>query len=205
MSAIRRGMPGLLALAVVIGVVAGPVSPAQAHEQIAGSTPAVGERLESAPAEIVLDFSGEVLTVGALVLVVDASGRDWAGGQPVYDGAAVRLPVEPGMPDAGYEVRWRVVSGDGHPISGLIPFTVGAGEEYTSLAPGDTPAAPPTVPDASDPEVGSGLLRIGLIGLGGAALAVAFFVTLEIIMRRRRAAAAAASEGAPHPLEGPTP
>lgn len=55
------------------------------------------------------------------------------------------------LPAAGYVVEWRVVSSDGHPISGTIPFTVDGGAPITSddvageALPGDDGALLPVV------------------------------------------------------------
>jgi hypothetical protein len=40
------------------------------------------ERLDAAPSEVSLTFSADVLTIGAAVVIADASGRDWAAGAP---------------------------------------------------------------------------------------------------------------------------
>ncbi|WP_234714487.1 copper resistance CopC family protein, partial [Mycobacterium tuberculosis] len=91
------------------------------------SSPADGERLEAPPTSVTMTFSGELLvldesTAGAVVLVVDTAGKDWATGEVDVRGRTVTAALPPGMPEGGYQVRWQVVSEDGHPIAGLIPF-----------------------------------------------------------------------------------
>ncbi len=187
MSMSRRAAAAVLGAGALIGLIVVPASPAIAHDQLLSSTPAVAERLAVAPTEVVLQFSDDVLTVGALLLVVDAQGKDWAAADAVYDGPAVRASIDGDLPEAGYEIRWRAVSSDGHPVSGLIPFTVGDGEPYSSIAPDGSTATDEgsQTPQSADAGTGDGLLRIGLIGLGGAVLALGLFATFEIIMRRR--------------------
>ena len=109
---------------------------ASAHDSLISSSPEEGQRLEAAPAEDSLRFTADVLPIGAAVIVSDAADRDWVSGEVVLVGDTVTAPLEACMPDAGYELRWRVVSSDGHPISGLIPFTVGDGELIVRPADG---------------------------------------------------------------------
>jgi copper resistance protein C len=120
------------------------------------------------------------------VIVVDASGRDWADGAPVLAGDAVTVPLEPGMPDAGYEVRWRVVSSDGHPIAGLIPFTIGDAAPLERTA-AEAPSSEDTGAQSTDQiaQESSDATRVLLIGGAGAAVAVAVFATLSLLRRRR--------------------
>src|SRR5690606_30308963 len=121
----------LLAGAVVaVAAVAVPAAPAFAHDSIVGSDPAPGDRLESPPEAVSLQFSGDLLQLGdasTIVIVADAQGHDWVESPPVVDGSTLTATLSDGMPAAGYEIRWQVVSQDGHPISGVVPFTVAGG------------------------------------------------------------------------------
>lgn len=174
-------------LLAAVAVLAMP-SAASAHDELLASTPAAGEKLEAAPTSITLTFSANVLDVGAAIVVADEHGRDWTAGESTIEEGSVTVPVEAGMPEAGYEVRWRVVSSDGHPISGLIPFTVGDGRpiERTAQAPADAGAAATDegqTAAAAPPD--SGVVRILLIGVGGAVVAVALFAVIRFLRRRR--------------------
>jgi methionine-rich copper-binding protein CopC len=124
-----------------VGVL-GFASPAAAHDELVASTPSIGEQLASAPSEVSLTFSADVLTIGAAVIIADGAGRDWVADEPVVTDGVVTVGLQSGMPDAGYEIRWRVVSEDGHPISGLVPFTVGMRRRWNGHPP--PPARPPT-------------------------------------------------------------
>ena len=48
-------------------------------------------------------------------------------GRPAPDLALARPAASPGLPRGAYSVRWRVVSNDGHLVSGVLAFAVGAG------------------------------------------------------------------------------
>lgn len=197
MSVLRRIGAGLALAAIAV---LATTAPASAHDQLVSSTPANGESLATAPAEIVMTFSGELIvldesTAGALVMVVDASGRDWATGEPDVQWDTVTVQLDAGMPSAGYQVRWQVVSADGHPISGVIPFTIGDAAPMTASGNGAELAddASATSEDQIADESNSPL-RVLLIGAGGAAIAAAIFA-LYRFSRRRKATVATPQSG----------
>jgi hypothetical protein len=149
-----------------------------------------------------MTFSGELLvldesTAGAVVLVVDAEGEDWATGEVEVRGRNVTAALLPDMPDGGYQVRWQVVSEDGHPIAGVIPFAIGDAVPLASTGNPESSASAPggssTASDQNADETG-GPIRVLLVGGAGAALAVAAFALL-LILRRRRAAAVPPESG----------
>lgn len=174
--------------AVVAGMVVAAVAvlatgvPASAHDQLLSSSPAAGERLASAPEEISLSFSADVLDIGAEVVVADAAGVDWVGADPLLSAGVVTVPLRGELPAAGYEVRWRVVSSDGHPISGVVPFTVGDG------APLERVAAVPTTDTAADAVAGdsAAIPRVVTVAAVGAGIALVIF-TVFFLFRRRAA------------------
>jgi methionine-rich copper-binding protein CopC len=186
-------------MAVAVVAVFATAVPASAHDSLVHSTPGADEQLAVAPESVVLTYSGDLLvlgdsTEGAVVLVIDADGRDWATGEVVVSGNTVTAAVEPGMPDAGYQVRWQVVSEDGHPISGVVPFTIGDGQPLAATqAPTDDGASAYT-PDVSDQTADDtdGGLRVLLVGGAGAAVAAAAFVLYRILRRPKTAPAASA-------------
>ena len=192
MSPVRRIAAGLAVAAVVTFAIA---APAAAHDQLVSSSPSADEQLESPPESITMTFSGDLLVLdesltGAVVLVVDASGRDWVSGDVTVAGRTVTAPLAPGMPIAGYQVRWQVVSEDGHPIAGVVPFTVGDAAPMETVTTGATTETPAASPEQTDQNAdSSGLVRTLLIGAGGAALAVLALVLLRFLRRPRTAAA----------------
>ncbi|MCV0333737.1 copper resistance CopC family protein [Microbacterium sp.] len=193
MSPVRRIAAGLALATVATLAIA---TPASAHDQLITSSPAADEQLAVAPESITMNFSGELLVLdesltGAVVLVVDASGKDWVSGDVTVAGRTVTAPLEPGMPTAGYQVRWQVVSEDGHPIAGVVPFTVGDAEPMAAPASGgaaETPAASAEQPDQNAAD-SSGIVRVLLIGAGGAAAAILVLVLIRFLRRPRTAAA----------------
>ncbi|GGR17942.1 copper resistance protein CopC [Agromyces mediolanus] len=174
--------------------------PAAAHDELLGSTPATGEALAAAPSDVSLRFSDEVLPLGAAIVVSDADGADWTASAVSLEGDTVRAELRGGMPDGRYEVRWRVVSSDGHPITGLIPFTVGdapAASEPAGAPPADPDAAAPapTTPapdesaEASAPDPGlDPTIRTLLLAAGGASAALLIWLAVHLARRKRAGA-----------------
>ncbi|MFC4137814.1 MULTISPECIES: copper resistance CopC family protein [unclassified Microbacterium] len=190
MSPIRTFAAGVAAAALVILATAVPAS---AHDELISSDPAADARLDVPPKEVTMVFSGELLVLddsdaGARAAVVDAAGKDWIDGDIVVNGDTVTIPLDPAMPEAGYQVRWQVVSEDGHPIAGVIPFTIGDAKPMTTDSPASASPSPAAV-DAQDEGAAAGPPRALFIGLGGAVIAAAAYVLYLVIRRKKKAAA----------------
>jgi copper transport protein len=100
---------------------------ARAHASLRAVLPPNGAALETAPAEILLQFSEPVAPL-AVTLERGEGGRLEVALETLGDGSSLRLrPAEPLTPGA-YLVRWRVVSVDGHPVGGRSAFAVDVGE-----------------------------------------------------------------------------
>lgn len=145
---------GLAALIVCV-----PATPANAHDVLLESSIVEGSELDVAPSEWTLRFNNEVLNVGSEAALVGPDGATITLGQPAFDRDRVTFTV-PALAKGDYTANWRVVSSDGHPISGSIPFTVTVGESSATSAATTAGSTPPdasstattagsTAPDAS--------------------------------------------------------
>ncbi|CAN5223175.1 hypothetical protein BH20ACT5_BH20ACT5_21400 [soil metagenome] len=142
----RAVAPIVLALLAAQGLVA---PPAAAHNALASTTPADGAELPTVPAEVTLTFDGPVSPDFAQVVVTGPDGAGWQAGAPRVSGATVTQPLaEPALAGT-YEVGWRVVSSDGHPISGTFSFDVAAAPITTTAPQSTVPTAAPA--ETSDP------------------------------------------------------
>lgn len=214
-----RSRPLVAGLAVAVVALCATAVPASAHDKLISSDPASDQRLIEAPAEVSLTFSADVLDMGAAVVVSDAAGTEWVSAAPTVDGPTVTAVLDAGMPDAGYEIRWRVVSSDGHPITGVVPFTVGDGEPLEGVVGGVEPGA--VEPGAAETGGASvpgtdarsstrtqiaqedeGPWRVVLVGASGAAVAVALLVLVQFL--RRRSDAGGTDEGGDEPASSET-
>ncbi|HMC68233.1 MAG TPA: copper resistance protein CopC, partial [Mycobacteriales bacterium] len=90
--------------------------------------PAAGAQLPSAPAAATVVFNEQVQARADALQLHDGSGHrvDNGGLQRVNGGRGLKLPL-PKLTDGGYVLTWRVVSADGHPVSGGITFRIGNG------------------------------------------------------------------------------
>jgi methionine-rich copper-binding protein CopC len=162
-----RPTAAVLTLLVVgaLSVVAAPL--ASAHDSIVSSVPADKAALTTAPTVVTLTFTDEVNPLGTAVIVTDATGARVDSGTPSIDGIAVTQALDPLTASGRYTVAYRVVSADGHPITGKLSFTVTlptptptpstpAASATPSLSAGDalTQSAPPT--GSTDSAAGAG-------------------------------------------------
>ncbi|WP_214416367.1 copper resistance CopC family protein [Sphaerisporangium fuscum] len=121
------------ALAFIIAAVLGTAfaAPALAHTSLKSSDPAKGATVESLDS-VTLTFTESVGF--PVVLVRDAAGKDHGDGKAKADGPKVTRKIAGTLPSGKYTIAWRVVSDDGHPVQGEIPFTVKAAAESAPVA-----------------------------------------------------------------------
>ncbi|HVE97869.1 MAG TPA: copper resistance protein CopC [Mycobacteriales bacterium] len=111
-------------------------SPASAHASLLETRPADGVVLSTAPTEIVLRFSEAVGTSLGTVKVLSPTG-DRVDTRTITTRAAdheVVAPLRSDLAPGTYLLLWRVVSEDGHPVSGSSIFSVGT---TSAVAEGD--------------------------------------------------------------------
>src|SRR5881409_3498005 len=101
--------------------------PAEAHAALESSSPAAGDHVAELPRTVTLTFDEDVFTP-AFVTVTGPDGTNYASGKPTVDGAKVSQAVSPASASGAFTTAYRVVSDDGHPVTGTIRFTVGAGK-----------------------------------------------------------------------------
>lgn len=147
----QRARAGVLLRAVVamlLGgflVLAGAQS-ASAHAELLSTTPQDGAALEQAPAEAVLTFNEPVQLIEGSVRLFPGDADPLVLDARVVD-AAIAAPFPDDLADGRYALSYRVVSADGHPISGAITFTIGdatgsaLAPAVDTQTPGDTQRA----------------------------------------------------------------
>ncbi len=163
------------------------ISPAaSAHDSLVDANPADGEVVTVPISDVSLRFSGVLLGVdhgGNITVVTGPDGAYHETDCAAVDGTTLTLPVALGEPGT-YQVDWRVVSSDGHPISGRYQFTyqppagtsAAAGSEASPCA--GVNAAPE--PAAADPGAANGLVW----GVGIGAIAILLIAgTVLLILR----------------------
>lgn len=88
------------------------------------SDPADGARLTAAPGSVTLVFDQSVRQGFAQISVNGPGGAAFADGTTAVSGAKATVKVKP-LPAAGdYVIGYRILSSDGHPVSGKVTFTL---------------------------------------------------------------------------------
>ncbi|MFC4854850.1 copper resistance CopC family protein [Actinophytocola glycyrrhizae] len=115
------------------------VPAASAHNSLTGSNPADKAVLDTGPAEVVLTFDQPVQEGEGLntIAVTGPDGEQWQGGGATVDSNVVSAPVRELGPSGVYTIGYRIVSADGHPVSGELTFTVDTAGNGTPAAEGD--------------------------------------------------------------------
>ena len=101
--------------------------PATSHEQLVNQEPKSGQVLEAGIAEVRLSFSDDLISLdnsaGSEIVILDENQNPVNNGCAVIDARTAIARADIDTPGT-YQVGWRVVSGDGHPISGNFSFVV---------------------------------------------------------------------------------
>ncbi|WP_214108681.1 copper resistance CopC family protein [Acrocarpospora catenulata] len=125
---------------------------AYAHDRLKSSNPAKDEKVSSLET-IELEYTSKIRFPVVALLQDD---QKLPLGKPKLDGDTVRVEVTEPLSAGKYVIAWRVVSIDGHPIEGEIPFTV-----KESPTPSPSPSPSPSLEEASPSPSGPGTAGAG--------------------------------------------
>jgi copper transport protein len=151
-----------------------PAAPASAHAALVSTTPEQGSVIGSSPTKVSLTFNEPVRVIPGKTQVIAPDGKRINSGDPVATGGTLSLDVRVADHPLGtYLVSYRIISADGHPLSGGFMFSVGA--------PSQT--APSALAD--DPSVGVLLAAAKYAGYAGLTLAVGPLLFLAVLWPRR--------------------
>lgn len=143
-----RLVGAVLGLTAMLAALVVTASPASAHASLESSSPTDGSTLTATPPEIMLRFN-EPIKDGLNEVTVTSGSTDVADGEVQVEGEAVYQPVKHTMEPGEYEVKYKVVSADGHPVSGTLTFTYdppegdtgASGEASESSSASESPAS----------------------------------------------------------------
>lgn len=122
---------GAWAAAVALAAVSAfglAVPQAQAHAALVDSSPADGDTVEAPLSEVELVFNEPVQSDFAQITVIDQNDTPYEDGDPSITGDTATQRVAD-LPNGTYTISYRIVSADGHPVTGSIKFTVTGGSE----------------------------------------------------------------------------
>jgi hypothetical protein len=110
--------------------------------------------LDVAPQEVVLTFSEELLSDLVEVSVLDANDSPVVVTevpQTPPPGTDVKVPWPADLPPGEYSVAFRVVSADGHPVTGRVTFSYAQQREVAEeSAPSEEPATAEPSPTGAE-------------------------------------------------------
>ncbi len=155
----------LLAALISVFAVLFTAAPASAHATLVRTDPSAGAILDDAPSLVTLTFSESVGTSLGKITVVDPDGKAVQQGritQSKGDEAAIKL--KSGLRQGTFLVSYRVISADGHPISGGYTFSIGApSQQATAVTGSESAAVDPTVRGLLSLSKYAGYLGIALL------------------------------------------
>jgi hypothetical protein len=122
----------LLASALLLGFGA---SPASAHAVLEKTSPVEGSTVDTVPSSVSLTFDEPPQTKFSVVHVTGPDGKRKDAGAILLTNSVVSESFVGTRPAGRYVVDWRVISDDGHPVSGQFSFTArtAAPDIFTSL------------------------------------------------------------------------
>jgi copper transport protein len=168
----RTRLASCLAVALAAACVAAPA--ASAHATLEQTYPERGAVLEQPPDQVALGFDEPVEAAFGAVRVFDASGTQVKTGplkRPGGDDSQLSVSLPSSLKQGAYTVTYRVVSADGHPVSGGLTFQYGQAsaapaQDVATLLEGTS--AGPVSRAANGVARGLGYLAIAVV-LGGLA------------------------------------
>jgi methionine-rich copper-binding protein CopC len=117
-------------IAVVLGLACltllGLAAPASAHNSLVSSNPTNEAKVEQSPSSVELTFDQPVQK-GEGLNTITVSGPDntgWKTGTVEVASNIVSAPLDELGPAGAYRIAYRIVSADGHPVSGEVTFTL---------------------------------------------------------------------------------
>ncbi len=122
----HRGRNLVVAVVVFVAATLGIAQAASAHSVLISSTPVNGAVLTAAPHSVVLTFNENIIDLGDVVVVTGPNGANFSSGAAKVVDATVTQQLATLPYNGLYQITYRIVSGDGHPVSRTLSFTLNA-------------------------------------------------------------------------------
>lgn len=131
----KVGKSLLILMAVIsVFVLSYPTFPS-AHAYIVKSSPSENEILSQPPKKVFIQFDETIQPSFNSIQVFDSNGKqvDMKNGRiNPNNQSIIETDLNGNLPNGTYVIQWKVVSGDGHPVEGVIPFQIGNGNNKES-------------------------------------------------------------------------
>jgi methionine-rich copper-binding protein CopC len=148
-----------LALAGLLGAV-----PAAAHSVLLATSPARGGTVATVPSKVVLTFNEMVRGEFSTIHVTGPDGKRRDDGHLQVLNDFVTEPLAGTRPAGQYVVDWRVVSADGHVVSGQFMFTARSAAPLLVARPANPDPAPAKSSSSTGIVIG---VAAGVVVIGG--------------------------------------
>ncbi|TRZ38061.1 hypothetical protein CEQ21_21855 [Niallia circulans] len=101
------------------------ISNASAHAYIVNSTPSENESLDDSPTKATIEYNEKIQSGFAVLNVTNSAGEKVDKGNVTVEDKTISVDLKDDLKNDVYTMEWRVVSADGHSITGLVPFSIG--------------------------------------------------------------------------------
>lgn len=162
-------------LLCVIALSIASITPASAHAGLVSSDPTNGALLTTQPSEVKLAFSEDLLETMVNVSVIDGNDAVISTSIAEATGPTVIVGWPSDAADGIYRLAYRVVSADGHPVTGEIAFTIDA-----AATPADIDAAAQRAAE-SEPAIPGWVVIVGIGLFTGIAIGL-----FSVALRKKR-------------------
>lgn len=156
-----------LALAGVLAFTA----PAFAHSQTLETSPESGATLAILPDSVTITLDEKPMDLGHALVVTGPDGVAVSDPEPIITGHSISAPIIADGPAGEYKVGYRVVSSDGHVVTGSYTFTVTSGRPVEPVVETQT---------AADENSVTAIFAVFSLFM------MAAFVTVAVFLLRRR-------------------
>jgi copper resistance protein C len=101
-------------------------TPSLAHAQLLVASPGISQTLASSPGKVTLTFDDSLIDLagGNQILVTNSDGQQVQTGPSLLSGAQLSVLLKPSLSDGKYQVIYKVISNDGHPVASSYFFYV---------------------------------------------------------------------------------
>jgi methionine-rich copper-binding protein CopC len=98
-----------------------------AHAQLTDSNPGENKTIKTLPALVWVEFDGDLMTFGDknpnVITVLNSKKKRVDIGGSLVGGARISTKLKTGLKADRFQVTYRIVSEDGHPVTGNFYFT----------------------------------------------------------------------------------
>lgn len=183
-------MRGVLAALCLLAFTLFPASMSAAHSQLMESLPADDSVVDEPPSSVTFVFNENLIEANNTIAIVDATGNVVHTERVSPDDNEVSIAWPDSLSEGVWQVSYRVVSADGHPVQGAIVFTVNSDQFATEPQSSTRPATPDDA-NASATSVVSQTeemesTQVFPLVLGGAFVVLLVFITGIALAKKRQ-------------------